>query len=271
MFNYSILPLYQSWGIAGVKYGFVNVGSQHWTKWLHEAVQKAADHRLMVDIHDEYRPTGYSRTYPNLMTQEGIRGDEESPDNAMVLNTLFTRMLAGAGDHTNCYMASRVDEKMGSHASQLAKAICIYSPWQFLFWYDRPHGSPSRRGGAGGAEGFIPEIDDLQFYDQVPTVWDESKVLDGYPGQFAIVARKSGATWFVGCLTGNEEKSIEFSLNFLDEGTNYTAQVFSDDSSLSSVTNVKIEEVEVNSHTVFQQEIFAMNGLAMIIKPRANN
>src|SRR6185312_7462900 len=137
----SILPLFESWGVKGMKFGFVNVGSQQNTSWLHEAVRKAAKYHLMVDIHDEYRPTGYSRTYPNLLTQEGIRGDEESPDNQKVLVTLFTRMIAGAGDQTNCYFAPRVD-KMGSHASQMAKAICIYSPWQFLYWYDRPEDSP---------------------------------------------------------------------------------------------------------------------------------
>ncbi len=68
-----ILPLYQKWGVKGVKYGFVRVGSQRWTAWLHEAVRKAAAHHLMMDVHDEYRPTGYSHTYPNFMTQEGIR------------------------------------------------------------------------------------------------------------------------------------------------------------------------------------------------------
>lgn len=261
-----ILPLYQSWGIAGVKYGFVQVGSQKWTSWLHEAVRKAAAHQLMVDIHDEYRPTGYSRTYPNLMTQEGIRGDEESPDNAMVLNTLFTRMLAGAGDHTNCYMASRVDEKMGSHASQMAKAICLYSPWQFLFWYDRPQGSPSKKGGAGGAEGFIPEISDLEFYDQVPTVWDETRVLQGYPGAFAVVARKSGNTWFVGCITGKEQNSIEMPLDFLDHGIKYNAQIYSDEPSLKSITNVKIEEMEVDANSILEREIQEMNGLVMVIR-----
>lgn len=87
-----VLPLYESWGIAGVKYGFVNVGSQQSTIWLHDAVRKAAKHHLMVDIHDEYRPTGYSRTYPNLMTQEGIHGDEESPSISHSITTLFTRM-----------------------------------------------------------------------------------------------------------------------------------------------------------------------------------
>ena len=84
-----ILPLYKKWGVKGVKYGFVDVGDQYSTAWLHQAVRKAAKYELMVDIHDEYRPTGYSRTYPNLLTQEGIRGDEESPslDQAITLYT----------------------------------------------------------------------------------------------------------------------------------------------------------------------------------------
>ena len=65
-----ILPLYKKWGIKGIKFGFVQVGNQFWTIWLHNAVRKCADYGIMVDIHDEYRPTGLSRTLPNLMTQE---------------------------------------------------------------------------------------------------------------------------------------------------------------------------------------------------------
>ncbi|HWW37896.1 glycoside hydrolase family 97 N-terminal domain-containing protein, partial [Pedobacter sp.] len=90
----TILPLFKSWGVKGMKFGFVDVGPQKNTLWLHEAIRKTADHQLMLDIHDEYRPTGYSRTYPNLLTQEGIRGEEESPDNHQVLITMFTRMIA---------------------------------------------------------------------------------------------------------------------------------------------------------------------------------
>ena len=144
-----ILPLYHKWGIKGVKYGFVDVGDQYSTSWLHHAVRKAAKYELMVDIHDEYRPTGYSRTYPNLMTQEGIRGDEESPSLQQTVYTFFSRMICGAGDYTNCYFADRItSEKMGGRAAQLAKKIAIYSPWQFIYWYDRPYGSPVKVGGA---------------------------------------------------------------------------------------------------------------------------
>lgn len=260
----TILPLYQSWGVKGVKFGFVHVGSQENTRWLHEAVRKAARHRLMVDIHDEYRPTGYSRTYPNLMTQEGICGDEESPDNHQVLITIFTRMIAGAGDQTNCYFAPRV-AKMGSHVSQMAKAICIYSPWQFLYWYDRPQGSPIGKGGAGATASVIKEIPDLSFYDALPTVWDDTKVIEGAIGEYATIARRKGNDWFVGSLT-NQERSLALSLDFLDKRRKYEAVIYTDNASLPSETKVQIRKLKVKSATVLKERIKKMNGLAMIIR-----
>ncbi len=261
----SILPLYQSWGVKGIKFGFVNVGSQQNTSWLHEAVRKAAKYHLMIDIHDEYRPTGYSRTYPNLLTQEGIRGDEESPDNHTVLITMFTRMIAGAGDQTNCYFAPRVD-KMGSHASQMAKAICIYSPWQFLYWYDRPKGSPIQKGGVGSTVSIINEIPDLKFYDALPTVWDDTKVLEGKPGGYGTIARRRGNTWYVGSLT-NEARSLKIPLDFLDKNRQYEATIYTDDASLSNQTKVAIKKMSVNASFIFKMQLRKMNGLAIIIRP----
>jgi alpha-glucosidase len=258
-----ILPLYKSWGIKGVKYGFVQVGSQEWTTWLHEAVKKAAENQLMVDIHDEYRPTGFSRTYPNLMTQEGIRGDEESPSNEHTLITLFTRMLAGAGDNTNCYYAPRVTEKMGGHVSQLAKAVMLYSPWQFLYWYDRPQGSPGRTGGAGSSEGYIQDHPELEFFKYMPTVWDETKVIEGKIGEYATIARKSGSDWFLGSLTGNTGKTIQFSPNFLDESASYKAVIYSHDPGSESSTNVKIETRKLNAGSVLEFDVAENSGLAV--------
>ncbi|MEQ9286661.1 MAG: glycoside hydrolase family 97 N-terminal domain-containing protein [Cyclobacteriaceae bacterium] len=261
-----VLPLLSSWGVSGVKYGFVNVGPQEWTSWLHDAVRKASDYQLMVDIHDEYRPTGYSRTYPNLMTQEGIRGDEESPDNSMVLNTLFTRMIAGAGDHTNCYFAPRVTEKMGSHVSQLAKAVCIYSPWQFLYWYDRPKGSRPGDEGAGGSKSFIKEVPELAFFDVLPTVWDDTKVLDGHPGEYAVVARRSGTSWFVGALNGNDDRKIEVPLDFLAKGKSYEAIIYTDDANSTSETKVKIEKRRVKAGDTLDSDVKQKNGLAIHLR-----
>ena len=261
-----ILPLYKTWGIKGVKYGFVQVGSQEWTTWLHEAVRKAAENKLMVDIHDEYRPTGFSRTFPNLITQEGIRGDEESPTNEHTLKTLFTRMLAGAGDNTNCYFAPRVTEKMGGHVSQLAKAVMLYSPWQFLFWYDRPQGSPGSKGGAGSSVGFIQNVPELVFYKNLPTIWDDTKILEGEIGQYATIARRSGNDWFLGSLTADKERKINIDFSFLEPDLKYSATIYSYDPGSDSITKVKIETQSLDSGKTMEFDIGPNSGLAMRIE-----
>ena len=221
-----ILPLYKKWGIKGVKYGFVNVGDQYATAWLHQAVRKAAKYELIVDIHDEYRPTGYSRTYPNLLTQEGIRGDEESPSLDQAIYTLYNRMICGAGDYTNCYFAERVTEKMGGRAAQLAKLVAIYSPWQFVYWYDRPEKSPRRAGGAGSAESVIKTDAATRFYNSIPTVWGETRFLDGEMGKYVVVARRSGSDWYVSMLNAGDKKQISLPLDFLKNRKGYTATLY---------------------------------------------
>ncbi len=247
-----ILPLYRSWGIAGVKYGFVRVGSQRWTAWLHEAVRKAARHRLMVDVHDEYRPTGYSRTYPNLMTQEGIRGDEARPANELTLTILFTRMLAGAGDNTVCYFDKRVT-KNACHAYQLAKTVCIYSPWTFLFWYDTP--------------GEIGEIPEMSFFENVPTTWDDTRVIHGRIGEYAVIARRSGARWFIGAMNGSTARTLAVGLDFLEQGKPYRATVYSHDETVDTRTHVRVDRRAVSAATVIEMDLPARGGQAVMIAP----
>lgn len=261
-----ILPLFRSWGVKGVKYGFVQVGSQEWTQWLHDAVRKAAENQLMIDIHDEYRPTGYSRTYPNLMTQEGIRGDEESPSTAHTLTTLFTRMIAGAGDNTICYYAPRVTEKMGGHAAQLAKAVLLYSPWQFLYWYDRPPASPHQKGGAGASTGIIADDPELAFFADIPTVWDDTKVLEGAIGRYATISRRSGEEWFVGSLTA-EDRTVSIPLSFLEDNRSYQAIIYSHDPRNPGATQVGIEQKTVGSGSSLSFKLEKDRGLAIRIMP----
>ncbi|MCO6047456.1 glycoside hydrolase family 97 protein [Aeoliella sp. ICT_H6.2] len=258
-----ILPLYKKWGIAGVKYGFVQTESQRWTRWLHEAVKKAAAHQLMVDVHDEYRPTGFSRTYPNLMTQEGVRGDEATPSSSQAITTLFTRNLAGAADHTICYFDSRVTAKW-SHGHQLAKAVCTYSPWQFMYWYDTPlaaeaDGMPSRSR--------IVDSPELEFFAQVPTVWDETRVIRGEIGKYAVIARRSGQDWFVGAMNSGTERELEVPLDFLTDSTSYKARVYSDDPKLDTPTRVRIDEQLVDSDAELTIDLQPNGGQAMWLRP----
>lgn len=265
-----ILPLYEKWGIKGVKYGFVDVGSQYNTSWLHHAVRKAAKYHLMVDIHDDYRPTGYSRTYPNLITQEGIRGDEESPSVKHSIYTIFTRMLCGAGDNTNCYFAERVPLKMGGKGAQMAKAIAIYSPWQFIYWYDRPEGSPLKAAGAGGTEPVIVDGNDNQFYNNLPTVWDETLVLEGDIEQFATIARRSSDNWYVGSLNSGNSRDVSLDLSFLDENRNYEAIIYYQKSRdlLPENNRVRIKQIDLGKERSIEIPVETNSGFAVVLRPK---
>lgn len=266
-----ILPLYKSWGIAGIKFGFVQVGSQVWTKWMHEAVKKCAEYGLIVDIHDEYRPTGFSRTYPNLMTQEGIRGNEEFPDATHNATLPFTRFVAGAADYTICYYRQdfgRLDTDKDNYgvprsksiqttpAHQLALAAVYYSPLQYMYWYDKPSDSQDE-----------PE---LKFFDDIYTTWDDTKVLQGEVGQFISVARRKGEEWFVGSIINNEARTLPVSLDFLPEGKNYIAEIYTDgDKSVKTRTKVKVSTYRVNSKTQLNFNLKASGGAALRLVPES--
>lgn len=261
----SILPLYHKWGVKGVKFGFVQVGPQEWTKWLHKAVIKAAQNELMVDIHDEYRPTGYSRTYPNLMTQEGIRGDEEKPAPEQTLTTLFTRLIAGAADQTNTYFHSNV-QQMGSHGIQLAKTVCLYSPWQFLFWYDHP---PKKE--ESDMNGVIRPVTEMEFFENLPTVWDETKVLEGEIGRYATVARRKDRDWFIGIINGPKAHDTKIDFSFLDKDQKYRAAIYKDDPEAKSPTKISKSEISLDSNSVSHFHLEKDTGMAIHIFPVKNN
>jgi alpha-glucosidase len=265
-----LLPLYKKWGIAGLKFGFVQVGSQKVTGWLHESVKKAASYQMVVDVHDEYRPTGFSRTYPNFLTMEGIRGDEESPSNSHTLITMFTRMLAGQGDNTICYYNERVESKMGSHASQLAKAVCIFSPLQFLYWYDKAAPSLEKNDGLWGSTNYIGSEPELEFFDNVPTVWDETKVLQGKIGEYGVIARRHGDEWFIGGINGEVARTLDLNFSFLDPDLRYTAKIYSDDPSVETRTHVRIDSMNVDNKTIYPANLNPNNGIAMHLKPFNN-
>ena len=259
----TLLPLYQKWGVKGIKFGFVEVGSHKWTTWLHDAVKKCAKYNLMVDIHDEYRPTGFSRTYPNLLTQEGVRGNEEMPEATNSTILPFTRFIAGPADHTICYyhrpeLKPRLAETQNARimkttsGHQLALAVVFYSPLQFLYWYDKPEDSQDE-----------PE---LEFFDRVSTVWDDTKVLDGEIGKYVTIARRKENDWFVGSITNTDQRSLKIPLTFLTPGKKYQASIYYDDPDSKVRTKVSIRRINVNSSSVLDAKLIASGGQAIWIK-----
>ena len=242
-----ILPLYEKWGISGIKFGFVQIGSQEWTTWLHNAVKKCADYHIMVDIHDEYRPTGWSRTYPNLMTQEGIGGNEEMPaaDHNVVLP--FTRFLCGPADYTPCYFNGRVKN---TKAHQLAMPVVYYSPIAFLYWYDLPNAYKGEK--------------ELDFWKCCPTVWDESKVLAGEIGEYIIQARRTGNDWFVGAMNGLSARDIIINTSdFLQKGKKYRVEIYNDDPSLQTRTKVASSAKTIKAGKPLKLHLQASGGAAL--------
>lgn len=262
-----LLPIYRDWGIAGIKFGFVHVGNQEVTEWLHESIRKVAQYKMIADVHDEYRPTGFSRTYPNFLTMEGIRGDEESPSNSHTLITMFTRMLAGQGDNTICYYNERVDKKMGSHASQLAKTVCIFSPLQFLYWYDKAASGLEKNDGLWGTANYIGSEPELEFFNNVPTVWDETRVLYASIGKYGVIARRKGEEWFIGGINGEQPGIFKIDFSFLNPSLQYSTSIYSDDPSVNTRTHVRIDRMEIDRSSTYNAVLKANNGFAMHIKP----
>ncbi|QDT68945.1 Retaining alpha-galactosidase precursor [Planctomycetes bacterium MalM25] len=263
-----ILPLYKEWGVSGVKYGFVHVGSQEATEWLHEAVEKAAKHGLMVDVHDEYRPTGFSRTFPNLMTQEGVRGDEASPSSEQTLISLFTRGIAGASDFTVCYFAERVEEKW-THGHQLAKPICFYSPWQFIYWYDTPLADHVRP--PGDHKAVIIDTPDQELFRRLPTTWDETRVLEGEIGEYAVIARRSGEDWFLGVMNASEPRTLQVPLDFLHGEATYDTMTFTDDPSIQTPTRVRVDERRCQRAQTLRLNLLPNGGFAAHFTPSTSS
>lgn len=255
-----IAPLYESWGIAGVKFGFVTVGRQNNIKWLHNAVATCAEHHLMVDIHDNYRPLGWSRTYPNLLTQEGIRGNEEFPPSSQNAMLPFTRYMAGAGDYTICYFTPirRGQRDDGSPyntpAHQMALSVICYSPLQLLFWYD--------------SYSFANNEPELDFFKQLQTTWDETVTLDGQIGEYVVQARRSGNTWFIAGITNEHKRQMFVNLNKFLQNGKYFATTYTDgNESIATTTKIAVDSREILTNEPLKFDLKPNGGFAMTITP----
>ena len=246
----TIFPVYEEWGLKGVKFGFVQFTSQHWANWVHGLVRDAADSHIMVNIHDEYRPTGYSRTYPNLLTQEGICGNEEWPSATHNTVLPFTRMICGAADYTVCYFDPRLKN---THAHQLALPVMYFSPLQTLYWYDTPER--------------IVETPELEFFDKVPTVWDDTRVLDDHIGTTAAIVRRSGSEWYLGVLGNDEAQQITLDTDFLEAGTPYVMSVYTDDPSVDTATHVAVRRFIVRKGDALPFLLLPRGGAAASFVP----
>lgn len=248
--------LYHHYGVNTVKTGYVNkyLDGKEWhdgqfgVRHYRKVIETAAKYHIMIDNHEPVKGTGLQRTFPNLMTQEGGRGQEYnawSPDggNPPSHTTLlpFTRMLAGPFDFTpgifnfdySVVEGTRVNTTL---AKQLALYVIIFSPLQMAA--DLPEnyeGNPA-----------------LEFIKEVPCIWSETRVLNAELGKYATMARKdwNSDDWYIGSITNEESRTIEVELSFLEDGVDYRAEIYEDGKDADYKSNpesYKISSMEVNS------------------------
>jgi alpha-glucosidase len=218
-------PLYEKWGIAGIKIDFMDRDDQQMVNWYHDIIKCAAENHLMVDFHGAYKPDGIIRTWPNMITREGLMGneyykfsDKMSPEHNVKL--AFTRMLAGQMDYTPGAFLNVTREQFrqqtpaivwNTRAAELSKFVIYESPLTVVCDH------PDNILGKPGAD----------FLKIVPTVWDDIKFLSGYPGDHVAIAKRSGDKWFIGVMNNRVSKSVPLNLDFLPSG-DYEAEIWAD-------------------------------------------
>ncbi|MES2279005.1 MAG: glycoside hydrolase family 97 catalytic domain-containing protein [Bacteroidota bacterium] len=248
----TILPLYKKWGVSGMKFGFVDGGTQNGLTWLDSAMQKVNDYGFILNVHDHYKPTGLSRRYPYNLSQEGIRGDENSPDAFHTMTLPYTRYLAGPADFTFCYPNSKNSFEKNlkvSKGQQLALTVIYFDPLQAIFWYGKP-------------EDYNADDPEIEFFKYVPTVWDETHYLAGEIGESVSVARKKGDVWYMGNAAGLAPWQASVSLSFLDKRKNYTATIYEDDGK----NHIHIRTINVRSIDQFPISLAEKTGQAVVFR-----
>jgi hypothetical protein len=269
--------LYKRAGVPAIKTGYAGKifprgqfhHGQYMVRHYNMVVKKAAEYGFMLDVHEPIKPTGESRTYPNMMTREGVRGMEYNawsegnpPEHETILP--FTRMLAGPLDYTPVifdvlFEQYKPENRVRSTlARQLALFIVLYSPMQM-------------------AADLIENYDDhpaFKFIEDAPVDWDDTRVLDAAIGDYVVIARRNGRAWYIGAVTDEEARQVEVPLSFLEPGVGYRATVYADAPGTDWQTNpgaYEIHEEMVGSGTVLRMRLAAAGGQAVSIVPAAED
>jgi alpha-glucosidase len=259
-------PLYEKWGVAGVKIDFVLRNDQEGIQWYYDVAKLAAEHHLMVDFHGATQPWGIQRTYPNVLDYEAVLGLENNKagrrDGPINRTTFpFTRMLSGPMDYTPGGFENVTREDfvardknpmvMGTRAQQLALYVVFDEPLAMVS--DVPSAYANQPG--------------FRFIKEVPTTWDATRVLNGEPGEFVTIARRHGDEWYLGSLTNWTSRELRIPLNFLGTGM-YRAELYEDAADADrNPKHVSIREQNVRSTDALTLHLARGGGCAIRFVP----
>ena len=243
------LDQFEKWGVKGIKVDFMQRSDQILIDYYHRVSRECAKRKMLVDFHGDQKPATMTRTWPNLISTEGVRGMEWSkwsadsePKHNVTLP--FTRMFLGPMDYTPGAMRNATKltfapifgqpMALGTRCHQLAMYVVFESPLQML------SDSPSN---------YMREPEAMEFLSAVPTEWDETRVLDARIAEYIAVARRSGKDWYVGAMTDWTPRNLDIDLSFLPEG-NFTMEVYQDGINADRfASDFKKTTVSVNKNT----------------------
>nr|WP_319401041.1 glycoside hydrolase family 97 catalytic domain-containing protein [uncultured Carboxylicivirga sp.] len=242
--NQTMLDLYASWGIKGIKLGFMDGYSATGVRQVYNIIKGAAKRNILVNVHDEFRFAGTNMKYPNLLTAEGIKGNESRSNTGDHTSLLpFTRFLSGAADYTFCFKGN--DNKptgLGTKKGhQLAISILFYSPLQHIFWYSLP------------TVYSVPV--EVELFKEIPTVWDDYTVAAAHMGDYISMARQKGDVWYLASINDNISREFIVPLDFLDDQTNYAVTVYGD------TDDDSIEKIKTTTDHMWSDGIITQEGL----------
>jgi alpha-glucosidase len=257
---------FEKWGIAGAKIDFMDRTDQWMVNWYRTAAKKAAEHHLMVDFHGAFKPDGMRRTYPNVLTREGVMGAEYNKWSARItpqhdVTLAFTRMLAGPMDYTpggfdnatreNFVPRNRAPMVMGTRAHHTALYVVFESELQMVS--DSPDAYDGQK--------------ETAFLRAVPASWDETRVLNGVPPKYITIARRRGNEWFVGSITDWDARELDVPLSFLGSGA-YDAEIYADGpNAVAQPKDSVVEKRRVNGQTVLKLKLAPGGGSAIRLVP----
>jgi alpha-glucosidase len=253
-----VLDTYARWGVKGIKVDFMNRDDQEIVAFYYRIAAATAQRKLLLDLHGAYVPAGLQRTYPNFITQEGVRGAEWNKMDKSItprhnLMLPYTRMLAGPMDYTpggfrNATPASFAVREVNPQAQTTrGQALAMYvvydSPLQMV---------------ADGPDAYR-DADGFDFVQRVPTAWDETRFLSGTPGQDIVLARRKGGSWYLGAMSALEVEQVRrVALGFLPAGR-YRATVWEDGQTPDTLRRV---EREVSARDVLSLRLAPAGGAA---------
>jgi alpha-glucosidase len=221
------LDQFEKWGIKGIKVDFMQRSDQIMINYFEKVCREAAKRHMLVDFHGDQKPAVMTRTWPNLINTEGVRGMEWSKwswesEPAHNVSLPFTRMFLGPMDYTPGAMRNATKQTfapvnaqpmaMGTRCQQLAMYVVYEAPLQML------SDSPTN---------YLREPETMKFLGPVPTVWDDTRVLDAQMSHYVLLARRNGSDWYVGAMTDWTPRDLELDLSFLPEGT-FTIEAYAD-------------------------------------------